>query len=546
VGPFVRSFVEWLTPSRTTDMADGDVRPITLLEADGRVMTAGWLTRANARSYWLDVPVTAAPRVMTWLRALVDGYVATDDVYGRLHVLDAVRDVGATPGPVADVAPEAGPFTKPYFIGAWLRKEPAGEALPDFAWCEPENAPLRKTCLNATHREMGARMVPFGGWDMPVWYTGNLEEHRAVREAAGLFDVSHMGCWDVQGPEAATFLNMVLVNDVNYVGVGRSQYTAFFGVDGVPLDDLLVYRMADEHYLLVVNASNNDKDWAWINAVLKGEVSIDPQRPWVKWQGDGVMLRDLRNAAAGPDMRAEVALQGPKSRAILLALGGTTEDLALVKRLPWAGITRVTLGDFDVIVSRTGYTGERVAYELFVHPDRLVDFWKTLLAVGASLGLKPCGLAARDSLRLEAGLPLYGHEMGGSLNLTMSEAGFGNYIKVYKSFFVGREAFIARDVRREGQVVRFGVPEKGPMPQNGDPVVDDKGKVVGFVTSCAIDTEGQQLGQAYVRNAYIDEGTRLAVLVSPRRDPKPRAQLTLGDRMQLPVGILVLSRFPKR
>jgi glycine hydroxymethyltransferase len=217
-----------------------------------------------------------------------------------------------------------------------------------------------------------------------------------------------------------------------------------------------------------------------------------------------------------------------------------------VKRLPWAGITRVTLGDFDLIVSRTGYTGERVAYELFVHPDRLAEFWQALLAAGAPLGLKPCGLAARDSLRLEAGLPLYGHEMAGPLNLTMAEAGFGLYVKIRKPFFVGREAFIARDAQREGGVIRFGVPERGPMPQQGDPVVDDKGKVAGFVTSCAIDTEGQQVGQAYVRDAYTAVDTHLAVLVSPRREPKPRAQLALGDRTQLPVGIVVLSRFPKR
>ncbi len=545
VGPLVRSFVEWLTPSRTTDMADGEVRPVTLLEADGRVMTAGWLTRVNAQIYRLDVPRPVAPRVMTWLRALVDGYVATDDVYGRLPFLNAVRDLGATPEPVAEVEADPGPFTKPYFIGAWSRKAPAGEALPVFTWHEPENMPLRKTHLNAIHREMGARMVPFAGWDMPVWYTGNLEEHRAVREAAGLFDVSHMGCWDVQGPEAAVFLNHVLVNDVDQIDVGHSQYTAFLGIDGVPLDDLMVYRLAEQHYLLVVNAANNDKDWAWVNAVLKGEVCIDPHRPWVRWQGEGLKLRDLRADAAGPDRRAELALQGPKSRAILLALGGTPTDLARVKSLPWAGITRVTLGGFDVIVSRTGYTGERVAYELFVHPERLGAFWKMLLEVGAPFGLKPCGLAARDSLRLEAGLPLYGHEMAGPLNLTMAEAGFGTYIKVYKPFFIGREAFINREAQREGRVIRFGVPEKGPMPQNGDPVVDDKGKVVGFVTSCAIDTTGQQVGQAYVRDAYTAPGVKLAILVSPRREAKPRAQLTFGDRTQLPVAIVVLSRFPK-
>ncbi|MGC9393585.1 MAG: glycine cleavage system aminomethyltransferase GcvT [Anaerolineae bacterium] len=552
VGARAAVFVDYLTPSHVTDMADGDTRPITLLEADGRVMTAGVLTRVSATIYWLDVSADTAPRVMTWLRALVDGYVATDDVYGRLPFLNAVRDLGEVPAPPVAITPESGPFTKPYFIGAWSRKEPAGDALPPFVWQEPEEgttanaSELRKTRLHAVHRAMGARMVPFGGWDMPVWYTGNLEEHRAVREAAGLFDVSHMGCWDVCGPEAARFLNLVLVNNIHDLDVGQSQYTAFFDIDGAPLDDLLAYRLGAEHYFLVVNASNNDKDWTWINSVLNGTVRIDAQRPWVKWTGAGVTLRDLRDEAAGPDMRAELALQGPRSRDILLALGGSAEDTNAVKRLPWAGITRVTLGEFDVIVSRTGYTGERVAYELFVHPDRLVEFWHALLAAGEPFGLKPCGLAARDSLRLEAGLPLYGHEMAGPLNLTMAEAGFGQYVKIRKPFFVGREPFIARDARREGGVVRFGVPEKGPMPQQGDPVVDDRGKVAGFVTSCAIDTEGQQVGQAYVRDAYTAVDTHLAVLVSPRREPKPRAQLTLGDRTQLPVNIVVLSRFPKR
>lgn len=546
VGSLVGYFVEWLTPSDTSAMDEGEKRAVTLLEANGQTMAAGWLTRVDGSTYWLDVPTPQASRVMTWLRALVDGYVATDDTHGRLHVLDAVRDLGETPGPVADVVPDTGPFTKPYFIGAWSRKESAGDPLPAFQWQETDDAPLRKTHLNASHREMGARMVPFGGWDMPVWYTGNLEEHRAVREAAGLFDVSHMGCWDVRGPDAANFLNLVMANDIAYLDVGESQYTALFDVDGVPLDDLLVYRIGETHYLVVVNASNNDKDWAWVNTVRNGEVMIDPQRPWVRWQGAGVELRDLRDPAAGADMRAELALQGPHSCDILLALGGAPEELQRIKSLPWAGITRVTLGGFDVIVSRTGYTGERVAYELFVHPDRLVDFWQALLDVGASFGVKPCGLAARDSLRMEAGLPLYGHEMAGPLNLTMAQAGFGTYVKVYKSFFVGRQAFIARENRRNGTVIRFGVPERGPMPQQGDPIVDDKGKVAGFVTSCAIDTKGQQLGQAYVRNEVTKRGTKLAILLSSRREPKARELLKMGDRTQLPTPIDVLSRFPKR
>ncbi|MGC9347228.1 MAG: glycine cleavage system aminomethyltransferase GcvT [Anaerolineae bacterium] len=554
-GELVKSFVDWLTPSHTAAMGDGESRPVTLLTAEGAKMAVGLLTRIDAEHYTLDVPADRAIRVATWLRALVDGYVATDDVFGRLPFLDAVWDQGEAPEPAQRITPDDGPFAKPYFVGAWSRKEPAGgespggDPLPKFTWEEPEEAPLRKTRLHDVHQEMGARMVPFGGWDMPVWYSGNLDEHRAVRNAAGLFDVSHMGCWDVRGPEAAAFLNLIMVNDIDYLEVGDSQYSALFDVDGLPVDDLLVYRIGEEHYFIVVNAANNDKDWAWVNAVLNGEVMIDPSRPWVRWQGpeESVVLRDLRQTEAGDAQRNDLALQGPKARDILLALGGSDEDLAAIRSLPWAGIRHVTLGGFDLLVSRTGYTGERVAYELFVHPDRIVALWHKLLEVGEPMGLKPCGLAARDSLRIEAGLPLYGHELDGPLDLTMAEAGFGNFVKVYKPFFVGREAFIERDAERSSIVVRFGIPEKGhPMPQQLDPIVDDRGRVVGHVTSCAIDTEGFLVGQAYVRDAYEKSGTKLAVLVTPRREPKPREALEMGDRVPLPVEIEVLSRFPKR
>ena len=547
-GRQVKPFVDWLTPTGTAGMALGTSRPVTLLEADGAIMSAAFLTWVDEDTATLDVPREQASRVMTWLRALVDGYAATDDALGRLTFLDAVRDLGAAPAPARPLQMDIGPYTKPYFVGAWSRKEPAGPALPKYEWHEPDQAAPHKTLLHATHREMGARMVPFGGWDMPVWYTGNLDEHHAVREAAGLFDVSHMGCWDVRGPEAAAFLNLVCVNDIYLLDVGDSQYTAFFDLDGLPMDDLLIYRLGVEHYFVVVNAANNDKDWAWVNGVLKGAVTIDPRRPWVRWEApDGaVVLRDLRQPEAGADMRGELAIQGPKSKDILLALGGAAEDLAKVRTLPWSGITHVVLGGFDLIISRTGYTGERVAYEVFVHPDQLVALWKALLGIGGPVGLKPCGLAARDSLRIEAGLPLYGHEMAGPLNLTMGEAGFGTYPKPYKPFFVGREAYLALEAKRDAGVVRFRVPEKGqPMPQPLDPVVDDRGRVVGRVTSCSVDTEGYLLGQAYLREAYVKQGTVLDVLVAPRREPKPLQALEMGDRVALPTRIEVISRFPK-
>ncbi|MGC9521464.1 MAG: glycine cleavage system aminomethyltransferase GcvT [Anaerolineae bacterium] len=547
-GDLVKFFVDWLTPSDTRAMEENESRPVTLLEADGSVMTAGLLTRVDDETYTLDVPTERASRVMTWLRALVDGYVETDDVFGRLTFLDAVRDLGEAPSPGQPIEPDHGPYTKPYFVGAWSCKEPAGDPLPAFEWKPQEDEELRRTRLYATHKEMGARMVPFGGWEMPVWYSGNLDEHRAVREAAGLFDISHMGCWDVRGPEADTFLNMVMVNDITLLEDGDSQYTAFFDIDGIPHDDLLVYRRSRDHYIVVVNAANNDKDWAWVNGILHAEVMIDPSRPWVRWEAPegSVLLRDLRQPEAGDAMRNQLAVQGPKSRDILLALGGSAEDLAAVRSLPWSGLTHATLGGFDLFISRTGYTGERVAYELFVHPDEIVALWERLLEVGEPFGLKPCGLAARDSLRIEAGLPLYGHEMAGPLNLSMADAGFGLYPKAYKPFFVGREAFIELEAKRDATVVRFKVPEKGqPRPEQLDPVVDDRGRIVGRVTSCSIDSEGYLLGQAYVREGYTSTGTTLSVLVTPRREPKPRRELQMGDRVTLPVSIEVLSRFPR-
>ena len=157
----------------------------------------------------------------------------------------------------------------------------------------------------------------------------------------------------------------------------------------------------------------------------------------------------------------------------------------------------------------------------------------------------PCGLAARDSLRTEAGLPLYGHEMEGPLNLTMADAGFGTFVKLYKPFFIGRQAYIDRETTRDATVIRFRVREKGqPMPQQLDPVVDSRGKVIGKVTSCSIDSDGYLLGQAYVRNSYKKKGTLLDILVTPRRKPKPPESLKLGDRVSLPVSIEVLKRFP--
>jgi glycine hydroxymethyltransferase len=315
------------------------------------------------------------------------------------------------------------------------------------------------------------------------------------------------------------------------------------------IDDCYVYCRAPERYLFVVNASNDDKDWAWFNAVLRGEVLVDLDRPWAKVPGRaGVNLRDLRDPASGADQRVDIALQGPKARDILLALGADAATTKAVKALKRTQLCDAVIGGFDLIVARTGYTGEVMGFELFVHPDRAVDLWNALLAAGEPMGAKPAGLAARDSLRTEAGLPLYGEEMAGVLDLGVGDAGFDSYVKTHKPWFIGRKDFLEQEKKRKAEVVRFRFAKKaGRMAHYLDPVVDEAGRVIGHVTSCSIDTEGYRLGQAYLEHKYTAEGTPVYVFQSASDKPeKPRKSLKAGEKIAMPEAAAVLSRFPKR
>ena len=212
-----------------------------------------------------------------------------------------------------------------------------------------------------------------------------------------------------------------------------------------------------------------------------------------------------------------------------------------------------SVGKFDLIVSRTGYTGEKMAFELFVHPEKAAALWTAVLKAGEKFGVKPVGLGARDSLRTEAGLPLYGHEMGlgsgksGERDLGVAEAGFGGYVKLSKPWFIGREAFVAREQARKGVVCRFQFPEKGVrMAHNGDPVLDKRGKVIGWVTSCAADKDSTLTGQAYLELKYAAEKTPIYVYQSaPEKAGPAPAELKLGDKGLVPTEAVVVARFPK-
>ena len=552
-GPRVRQMLDYAVSSDLSTLRPGSVQAtgLSLPGAD----VSGTLACVAFDEYVLSVPAESAARVATWLRDLSDGYVSFN--------LDGSADYSERrmPGPVVvaevatDVATDkrvaAAGVEKPWFIGQ--PSAGSGTPLPDFKWEEPADAPLRRTPLYEVHKSLGAKVIPFAGWEMPVWYTSVMEEHLATRQAAGLFDVAHMGVYSVEGPDAASFLDTICANDCGGLEPGESLYSQFLTPEAEVIDDTLVYRRAWDRFLVVVNASNDDKDRAWFESVRDGTVKIDNARPWARTYGYEAVIRNLRDPKAGNDMRVDIALQGPRSRDVLLAMGVDDATRQRIMKLKRTELCDAVVGGFDLIVSRTGYTGEKMAFELFVHPERAADFWNAVLKAGEKFGVKPIGLGARDSLRTEAGLPLYGHEMGlgsgkmGHKDLGVAEGGFGSYVKPYKPYFIGREAFIANEKTRKGVVVRFRFTEKGVrMAHNGDPVVDKRGKAIGWVTSCAVDAEGFLTGQAYLdlKSAVVDTPVFVYQSAPDKAGPAP-AEMTLGDKAVLPTAAVVVSRFPK-
>ena len=536
-----REFLDYLVSSDIEAMECGQNQPTILYTPEESI--PAMVTCDEFTSFHLTVPAEKAGLVLTWLRAVSDGYVRVDeDVLRKIPGPVIVRESDREYEKIIDGDPYG--VTKPFYLGM---REEEGEPLPDFVWEEPDEGELKRTPLYDLHQELGARMVPFAGWEMPVRYDSVMEEHNAVRETAGIFDVTHMGVFQAEGPDAMAFLDSVVSNDISALEVGESAYAHFLDPDGNVLDDTLIYRRIDMEYMIVVNASNEAKIWKWLSEVKAGSVKVDNQRPWAKAYGIRTILRDLRNPLEGSDQRVDIALQGPKSRDILLALGFSEEDARKINHLRWAELCEVKNDEFDLVVSRTGYTGEKVAFELFVHPEKAEDLFRKLLDVGKPYGIKPCGLGARDSLRTEAGLPLYGHEMAGELDIGVGGAGFSSYVKINKPWFIGRNAYLSREKEREQVVVRFRFSEKRVRKAHyGDPVMDEQGRVIGKVTSCANDSEGYFLGQAYISKRYAKKGTLLYIYQDvEKRKGTELSDLSYGERVALPDTATILRRFPR-
>ena len=440
-------------------------------------------------------------------------------------------------------------LTKPYFVGqAALRTVRPTANKEEFVWQPEENAAVRRTPIYDEHRKLTTKIIPFAGWDMPVWYTSVSDEHQAVRTAAGLFDVAHMGVLEVSGEHAASFLDVVASNYARWIDPGQSAYAYLFDPDGQVIDDIIMYRQAWDRYLLVVNASNAEKDLAWLQAVNSGGYVIDRENPAMEVESQAT-IRNLKDPSSGADQRVDLALQGPRSLAILQSLTDdprTRLDLAHIRRTEH---TRVLLAGMDIVAARTGYTGEELGFELLVHPDHALRLWNTLLEEGAPWGIKPCGLAARDSTRIESGLPLYGHELAGDLGVAPTEAGFPLYVKFHKPFFIGRKQCLASEAQKKRFLVRFRVNEAGVRAlRGGDPVVNKRGQYIGRVTSCTL-VGSRQIGLALVDKRYNEPGSELGVFPASHGDEaaiKALKDLVSGDKVPLCGWATVLRRFPDK
>ena len=340
----------------------------------------------------------------------------------------------------------------------------------------------KRTCLYNKHVALGALISPFGGFDMPIQYSNITDEHQAVRQHCGVFDVSHMGEVLVSGKDAERYVNHIFTNNVEGLAVGKILYGMMCYEDGGVVDDLLVYKMADDRFFLVINAANIGKDWAWIQQQAEGfNVTLDNQS----------------------DHYGQLAVQGPEAERIM-------EEIL---NLPCSELTFYTFKTMgDVIVSRTGYTGED-GFEIYATPDYINQCWDKLMAAGVT----PCGLGCRDTLRFEVGLPLYGDEL--SAEITPIMAGLGMFVKLDKEEFVGRDALAKQKAEGVAQkLVGIELQDKA-IPRHGYTVMKD-GQPIGTVTTGyhTISTD-KSVCMALIDSQYAPLGTELEVQIRKKVFP---------------------------
>ena len=558
-----------------------------LLDGEGKLIEEVLVFRLHSDergrdSFLIVTNLQNISKVKSWLEGLSDGYIIFDpqDIFAKIQGPVVVEDVTDNKENVLnqlktslkiDIKDLKGHFnlnnkttnpdalslykefpsyfdlSKPYFIGQRLFFQdnlPLKIKKEEFFF-EEEEKEIKKSFLHEDHVKLGAKFTQFAGWEMPLYYTSITEEHKAVREAAGIFDVSHMGVIEVSGEGAVDFLDVATTNYVRWIKQGECQYSFLLDPDGNVIDDIMIYCLEKDKYMIICNAANQKKVLRWLEAVNSKKYLIDKSYP-PREVKEVVKIRDLKDISAGKERKIDIALQGPAS---ILILESIVEDKKLqedIKRLKKNQFIEAKISGIKMIISRTGYTGEEFSYEFYLHPDDASFFWNLILEKGRKFNLKPCGLGARDSLRTEAGLPLHGHELAGKYKIGPIEAGYEAFIKFHKSFFIGRKALLERKKTEKKKIIRFRLTRTGGrMIREGDPVVDKRGKFIGKVTSCALAGDFQ-IGLALV-DIRIKEGEKIAIfpLSGGRFQEKPLIGLNEGDRTVLPQEAAVLSRFPE-
>ncbi len=348
---------------------------------------------------------------------------------------------------------------------------------------------LKRTPLFEVYKEYGGKTIDFGGWELPVQFSGIKQEHEAVRTKAGLFDVSHMGEIEVKGGGSFDYLQKMITNDLSKVKNGAALYTAMCYETGGTVDDLLVYKMEDDHYLLVVNASNIEKDYEWLEKHLEGEVTLKNQS----------------------ETTAQIALQGPLAEDVLQKL--TQTDLSAIGFFKFR--QNVEIAGKKALVSRTGYTGED-GFEVYCHANDAVIIWKAILEAGKDKGILPCGLGARDTLRFEANLALYGQEL--SADISPLEAGIGFAVKLNKEAeFLGKEALAKQ--KENGiprKIAGIEMMERG-IPRHGYQVYKGEELIGEVTTGTQSPTLKKNIGLALISSEYAVPGTELTVEIRGKR-----------------------------
>ncbi|OHB59865.1 MAG: glycine cleavage system protein T [Planctomycetes bacterium RBG_13_44_8b] len=434
-------------------------------------------------------------------------------------------------------------------------------------------ADVKKTVLFDRHAALAgkAQLVPFAGWMMPLWYKSISAEHEAVRKTAGLFDCTHMAVLKITGKNAADFLNILTTNDVSRLKPGKAQYSYILNSAGDIIDDCFVYCISDNDFMLVANAANEQKVKDWIGTVRSEHIQCDDS-----WQVD---VADLKDESL-PDARVDIALQGHASAQCLKSIFNVE-----IEGLKFSTFIQGEAEGVNVIIAATGYTGAKVAFELFVHPNRAGQLWDLILEKGKALGIVPCGLGARDSLRIEAGLPLYGHELAGDFNISPFQAGYGWAVKLQKENFtptpiptdrtilespekdssaqssiksqsklvcgfIGKKAVAKKAADFDTEVARLKFSgEKGVRPiRQLDGILNTDGRCIGYCLSSAAAGD-KQIVLALIKKEYNTAGKIVGVYYLARNaghiQQGRKERVIIGDLLTADIDGQVVERFEK-